>query len=113
TSAPAQRPQPVSKLIGTPACHPPRKSTAVRTANRNIPEYSARKKIAKRKPVYSVWKPATSSLSASGRSNGARLSAASAAVKKRKTPTNVAGLRKTHHEVIHPPCCRTISERFS
>ena len=34
--------------------------------------YSDRKKIAQRKPEYSVWKPATSSLSASGRSNGIR-----------------------------------------
>ena len=31
---------------------------------------SARKKIAKRMPVYSVWKPPTSSCSASTRSNG-------------------------------------------
>ena len=35
--------------------------------------YSARKKNANRIPEYSVWKPATSSCSASGRSNGARL----------------------------------------
>src|SRR3954463_9456144 len=35
--------------------------------------YSARKNIANLIDEYSVWKPATSSLSASGRSNGARL----------------------------------------
>ncbi len=35
--------------------------------------YSARKNIAKLSDEYSVWKPATSSPSASGRSNGARL----------------------------------------
>src|SRR5580698_4353761 len=35
--------------------------------------YSARKNSANFSDAYSVWKPATSSLSASGRSNGARL----------------------------------------
>ena len=35
--------------------------------------YSARKYSAQRKPLYSVMYPATSSDSASGRSNGARL----------------------------------------
>src|SRR4051794_22162573 len=35
--------------------------------------YSARKNIANLMDAYSVWKPATSSVSASGRSNGARL----------------------------------------
>ena len=35
--------------------------------------YSARKNSANFSDEYSVWKPPTSSLSASGRSNGARL----------------------------------------
>ncbi len=35
--------------------------------------YSARKNIANLNEEYSVWKPPTSSDSASGRSNGARL----------------------------------------
>ena len=39
------------------------------------------KKMLQRKPEYSVWKPATSSLSASARSNGARLTLAVAQVK--------------------------------
>src|SRR4028118_958860 len=38
-----------------------------------IAAYSAMKKSDQRIPEYSVWKPATSSDSASGRSNGARL----------------------------------------
>ncbi len=38
------------------------------------------KNITQRKPEYSVMKPATSSLSASGRSNGARLVLAMAQV---------------------------------
>ena len=43
--------------------------------------YSPRKKRAKRMPLYSVWKPATSSLSASGRSNGLRLVSATPATR--------------------------------
>src|SRR6266436_3876550 len=48
--------------------------------------YSAIKNIANLKLAYSVWKPATSSDSASGRSNGARLVSAMAATKKQKKP---------------------------
>src|SRR4051794_9139789 len=47
----------------------------------NIAPYSAMKKNDQRRPLYSVWKPATSSLSASARSNGARLHWAVAQVK--------------------------------
>ena len=47
----------------------------------NMLPYSAMKKNDQRKPLYSVWKPATSSLSASARSNGARLQLAVAQVK--------------------------------
>src|SRR5215471_7305185 len=43
---------------------------------------SARKKIANRIPVYSVFTPPTSSCSASTRSNGGWLTSASAAIKK-------------------------------
>ena len=38
--------------------------------------YSAMKNMLHLKPEYSVWKPAPSSPSASGRSNGARLASA-------------------------------------
>ena len=48
----------------------------------NMLAYSAMKKNDQRKPLYSVWKPATSSLSASARSKGARLHEAVAQVKK-------------------------------
>src|SRR2546422_6185659 len=43
--------------------------------------YSARKKNANFMPLYSVWKPATSSASASGKSNGTRLVSATAEMK--------------------------------
>ena len=45
-------------------------------------EYSAIKKNANRMPLYSVKKPATNSLSASGRSKGSRLVSATEAIKK-------------------------------
>src|ERR1700676_3628482 len=48
--------------------------------------YSAMKNIANLKLEYSVWKPATSSDSASGRSNGTRFVSAIAATKKQKNP---------------------------
>src|SRR5690242_15786794 len=52
---------------------PPRNSV-VQTADTVIMlMYSARKNIANLNDEYSVWKPPTSSDSASGRSNGARL----------------------------------------
>src|SRR3974377_1830200 len=44
-------------------------------ATMNMLVYSARKNRAKRMPEYSVWKPATSSLSASGRAKGGRVGA--------------------------------------
>ena len=57
---------------GTGPFQPPQNRIAPKSANRNIAQYSPMKNIAQRKPEYSVMKPATSSLSASGRSNGAR-----------------------------------------
>src|SRR5229473_7312829 len=48
--------------------------------------YSAMKNIANLKLAYSVWKPATSSDSASGRSKGTRFVSATAATKKQKNP---------------------------
>ena len=53
--------------------------------------YSARKNSAKKKPLYSVWKPATSSLSASGMSKGVRLVSASAATKKQTKAIGISG----------------------
>ncbi len=48
-------------------------------------------------PLYSVQKPATSSDSASGRSNGVRLPSASAATKKTKNAVNVKGSWNRNH----------------
>ena len=56
--------------------------------------YSARKNSAKLIELYSVWYPATSSCSASGKSNGARFVSATPAVRKMKNPS---GWMKMYH----------------
>src|SRR3954452_20858372 len=53
-----------------------------------IAEYSASMKNANFIAEYSVWYPATSSDSASGKSNGVRLFSAFIATKKQKQPTS-------------------------
>lgn len=62
--------------------YPPRNRTAVSVDIRTIEQYSARKKNTKIIDECSVKNPATSSDSASGRSNGVRLVSASAEIKK-------------------------------
>ena len=57
--------------------------------------YSAMKKTDQRRPEYSVWKPPTSSDSASARSNGARLQLAVAHTKNRMNARKQNGSRKT------------------
>src|SRR5437763_1214436 len=58
---------------GHGARHPPRNRVVASADTVVTLMYSARKNIANLIEEYSVWKPATSSVSASGRSNGARL----------------------------------------
>ena len=79
----------------------------------NMLPYSAMKKNDQRRPLYSVWKPATSSLSASARSNGARLQLAVAQMKKMKKATNVNGSWKRFQFQKKPVCCMPIVFRFS
>ncbi len=55
---------------GTAAASRPRTASRPPPTTTSMLAYSARKYSAQRKPLYSVWKPATSSDSASGRSNG-------------------------------------------
>ena len=64
-------------------------------------------------PLYSVWNPATSSLSASARSNGARLQLAVAVMKKTKNATNVNGSWNTYQFQNPPACCRPNAVRLS
>src|SRR5713101_3422467 len=66
--------------------HPPKNRIEHKHETVIMLVYSAIKNIANLKLAYSVWKPATSSDSASGRSNGARFVSAIAATKKQKKP---------------------------
>ena len=59
--------------IGQGARQPPRNSVAASAETVTMLMYSARKNSANFSDEYSVWKPPTSSLSASARSKGARL----------------------------------------
>src|SRR5258708_26815245 len=68
----------------------------------NMAPYSAMKKNDQRRPLYSVWKPATSSLAASAKSNGARLHWAVAQVKYVQKATNVNGSLKRYQFHIGP-----------
>src|SRR5215468_1020250 len=64
---------PLHSVIGQTACQPPKNSVAHKPETVTMLMYSARKNSANLSDEYSVWKPPTSSDSASGRSNGARL----------------------------------------
>src|SRR5713101_6709341 len=68
--------------------YPPKNSIEHRQETVIMLVYSAIKNIANLKLAYSVWKPATSSDSASGRSKGTRFVSATAATKKQKNPRN-------------------------
>ena len=64
-----------------PDCQPPRNRFVQSTETVIMLMYSAICSSAKRIDEYSVWKPATSSVSPSGRSNGMRATSAVAATK--------------------------------
>ena len=81
-------------MFGNGGSHPPRNSVVTTDDTTIILAYSARKKSAKRIPLYSVWNPPVSSCSASGRSNGARLVSASPPI---NTITKAAGWATTYH----------------
>src|SRR5579862_9715201 len=67
---------------GQGAIQPPRNSSVAMELTVIMLAYSAMKKLANFMLLYSVWKPATSSFSASGKSNGTRLVSANAAITK-------------------------------
>src|SRR5581483_3122022 len=87
---------------------PPKKSVIASAERVIMFTYSAIWNRPQRMPEYSVWYPATSSLSASGRSNGALAVSATAARKKTTKPTNCGATN--HCESI---CLVTMAERFS
>src|SRR5829696_5100102 len=84
--------------IGQGAIQPPRNSVVATAERVTMLTYSARKNSANFSDEYSVWKPPTSSDSASGRSNGARL----------VSPTiDTAKIRKLtgSSQMYQPVCC--------
>src|SRR6266576_2028943 len=68
--------------FGKGRSHPPSHRVTAIDETAIIAEYSARKNNDQRRPLYSVWNPAVSSDSASGRSKGARLVSATMAMAK-------------------------------
>jgi len=78
------------------------------TDNHNILLYSAKKNNANVIAEYSTLKPATSSASASGRSNGARFVSAKREI---KNTTHVGSNGKQNQVPID--CCLTISIRLN
>src|SRR4029078_1825606 len=89
---PSQKPHSTLGSKGrNPVCQPPRNRSDASPLTANMLPYSARKKIDQRNPLYSVWNPATSSLSASARSKGARFTLAGAPVKYTKNATKQNG----------------------
>src|SRR5215510_841261 len=79
--------------FGNGRSQPPQKRVTAIAATVNMLAYSARKNSENLKPLYSVWNPATSSDSASGKSNGARFVSATPHMKNRMKPI---GCKKTY-----------------
>src|SRR5579864_8554882 len=77
--------------FGNGRSHPPSQSVTAIEETAIMAEYSARKNNDHRKPLYSVWKPAVSSDSASGRSKGARFVSATIATAKMKNAIRPSG----------------------
>jgi hypothetical protein len=93
-------------------CQPPRNSTIATELIANTAAYSPRKNSAHFMLEYSVWNPATSSDSASGRSNGARLVSASAVIMKitnERKPNGVNTYQPGRNGTGPVPCACTIS----
>src|SRR3954469_19362779 len=91
---------------------PPRNSVTVTADIVMMFMNSARKKMAKRMPEYSVTNPPTSSCSASTRSNGGWFVSASAAITKMQNGMSTVGMRNQRRHSASIPvhaCCPTIS----
>src|ERR1051325_708381 len=84
--------------LGNGRIQPPSQSVVAIAETAIIAAYSPRMNRDQRTPLYSVWNPATSSDSASGRSNGVRLVSATIATAKMKNATSPSGNHlKTNH----------------
>src|SRR5579864_7520150 len=98
---------PLSQL-GNGRSHPPSHSVTAIEETAIIAEYSARKNNDQRKPLYSVWKPAVNSDSASGKSNGARLVSATIATAKMKNAISPSGKNLKMNQIPCDSCAFTI-----
>src|SRR5207245_10309219 len=78
----------------------------------NTRPYADKKRSSPRKPLYAVWKPPTSSLSAAAKSNGARLQLAVAHVKYVQNAANVKGSWNKYQLHKKPVCCRQMALKF-
>src|SRR5713226_9784912 len=90
---------------------PPKNRIVARHETVTMLAYSPRKNIANLKLEYSVWKPATSSDSASGRSNGRRLVSAIAAMKKHRKPASCGRMFHRGRKPQRKPCCAAMISR--
>src|ERR1700692_2596544 len=81
--------------------HPPNQSVTAIEDTAIMAEYSARKNKDQRKPLYSVWKPAVNSDSASAKSKGARLVSATIATANIKNAISPSG---KNLKMNHSPC---------
>jgi hypothetical protein len=107
-SAPAPRAAAKTSAPAKGTCQPPKNSvTAMADITQRFPN-STRKKRANRKDEYSERYPATSSDSASGRSNGVRLPSASWATKKIPKATSAKGFVNACHSHGQAPWDRMI-----
>src|ERR1700691_992732 len=87
--------------FGNGRSHPPSHNVTAMEETAIMAEYSARKNNDQRKPLYSVWKPAVSSDSASARSKGARLVSETMATAKMKKAISPSG---KNLKMNHSPC---------
>src|SRR5262245_4290640 len=96
----------VEGMKGMPEFQPPRKRFAARTETVIMLMYSAICMRPKLIEEYSVWNPATSSVSPSGRSKGIRLTSAQAAMKYTR---NAGNCTNAFHLKNHPAWWFTMS----
>src|SRR6478672_5699172 len=85
------------------ACQPPRNKVVASAETVAMLMYSARKNSANFNELYSVWKPPTSSPSASGRSKGARF--VSPTIDTTYTRNETGTTSRNQREACAPPIC--------
>ena len=98
-----------ASTLGNGRIQPPKNISATMAEITMMLAYSARKNSANRIPLYSVWNPPVSSVSASGRSNGTRFVSASPPM---NTRTAATGWTKKNQRPVSR-CASTMPTRLS